>query len=138
VVEGASNGDQSRVLFHVIFDEEVDDIAFSVDDVYDSDQFPITASDGGEEREHTTKRIVRRERTCDPEFRLWLCHHCLLGDCIRMRTRGVIFPYSHSTRGGGLTGGGEESADEDETADEGSQTHYDLGVPYLTGMRRGK
>jgi hypothetical protein len=54
----------------------------------------ITASDRWEERAHTTKGIVRWERTCDPEFLLWLCHHCLVGDCIRVRMRGVIFPHT--------------------------------------------
>ena len=34
-----------------------------------------------------------------------------------------------------LTGRREESSEEDKTADEWSQTHYDLGVRYPTGMR---
>lgn len=33
MVEGASNGEQSEVLFRVILEEEIDDIALSVDHV---------------------------------------------------------------------------------------------------------
>ena len=42
----------------------------------------------------------------------------------------------HPVRNEKLTSRREESGEEGETGDEWSQTHYDLGVPYLTGMRR--
>ena len=46
VVEGTGNGEQSHVLFGVILDEEVDDIAFSIDHVCGSRSVSFRTSDG--------------------------------------------------------------------------------------------
>ena len=50
------------------------------------------------------------------------------------RERGVSPRRIRWTWDNVLTCRREESDEEDEATDEGSQTHYGLGVPYLTGM----
>ena len=62
------------------------------------DQSPSMTSDGQTEGARTTKGIFRGERTCDFEFWLWLCHHCLFSDCTRVRMQGVISPYSFDSQ----------------------------------------
>jgi len=102
-----------------------------------SDQSLLVVSDGCVEGTRTTEGIVGRESACNLEplllFRLWLCNHCLFCDYVRVRMR--VSPCCiHSMPNEKLTSRREESGEEDETADEWSQTHYDL-VPYPTAMR---
>jgi len=79
-MEGAGNGKQGHFLFGVILDEQVNDIAFSIDHV--CGRRSVTWDEQGVGA-RTTEMIVRRERTCDLEFWRWLWFsHCLFCDCV--------------------------------------------------------
>ena len=70
VFEG--NGEQGHVLFGVILDEEVNDIAFSIDHVCGCQSVSQIAQDEQSVGVRTAERTVRREGTCDLEFWCWL------------------------------------------------------------------
>lgn len=93
-MEGTGNRKQGNIPFGVILDEEVDDIALSIDHVCGCRSEFRDGLRWVDEETRTTERVVGRERTCDLEFLRWLrlCL-CLLGDYVRVRTRSDILRH---------------------------------------------
>jgi len=87
-MEGTGNGKQRHVLFRIILDEQVDDIAFLIDHVCGCRSDPFNGL-GRMGRGNTYgRRDCWKEKNLETRRWLWLCHR-LFGDCLRVRTPSI-------------------------------------------------